>query len=109
MLDLLAIKLLFDLEISVPKAVLIHRVKNLPLLEAYVPAYSGPAIHRKPVPMCTDVAINVPDKTFNLPLGCAGCPHPGVHHEQMGGNWNGCMQMLRSGGMDSSHQAYKMN
>lgn len=58
------------------------------------------------IPMCTDVAISVPDKTVNFPLGCAGCPHVGLHHKQMGGNWNGCMQMLQRNKMDSSHQVY---
>lgn len=61
------------------------------------------SIHAKLVPMCTDVVISLSDKTVNLPLGCAGCPHPGVHHKQMGGNWNRCMQMLRRSRMDSSH------
>lgn len=56
--------------------------------------------------MCTDVAISVPDKTVNFPLGCAGCPHAGLHHKQMGGNWKGYMQMLQRNKMDSSHQAY---
>lgn len=55
--------------------------------------------------MCADVVISVPDKTVNLPLGYAGRPHQGVHREQMGVNWNGCMQMLRCSGMDSSHRA----
>lgn len=41
-----------------------------------------PPTHTKPVPMCTDVSISVPDKTVNLPLGCAGCPSPGVHHSR---------------------------
>lgn len=63
-------------------------------------------IHTKLAPLCTDVAINLPDKTVNLSLGWAGCPHPGVHHKQMGDNWNGCLQMLQHSGMDSSHQAY---
>lgn len=66
-----------------------------------------PPLNTKLVPICTDVVISLSDKTVNLPMVWAVCPHPGVHFKQMGGNWNGCLQMLQSSEMDSSHQANK--
>lgn len=66
-----------------------------------------PHIHTKLVPSCKDTALNLQTRWLNYFLGWAACPHPGSHSKQMGGNWNRCLQMLQSGGMDSSHQANK--
>lgn len=66
-----------------------------------------PHIHTKLVPSCKDTALNLQTRWLNYFLGWAARPHPGSHSKQMGGNWNRCLQMLQSGGMDSSHQANK--